>query len=134
MESTINKCIRFADDLGLRPGPDGLFIGRVQGFPVSLKFIDPDDTALLLFGIRHWSPVDSPQVKSINYDDETTGLIAERKIDIEFEDRRAWLTINEGAESIANGQAAHVLNSILRSFKHASLIGDPDVCHYCRQT
>src|SRR6266566_8314887 len=134
MESTASKCASFAKDLGLRRDPDGIFIGRIRGFPIGLRFVDPDGVALLLFEIRHWLKADSPQLKSLTYDEGTSKLIAEKKIEIEFEDQRAWLTINEGSDSMENRVAIGILTSVLQALEKTGAIGDPDLCHYCRKT
>ena len=124
--------IDFVNALGLRPEKDDMFVGRVQGFPVGLKFIDPAGATVLLFQVRHWLKPDSAQITTLTYDSEITELLAGKRIEIEFEEQLAWVTFVDGAQSIENGTALRRLNSILQSFFNAGLIGDTELCHYCR--
>lgn len=125
--------MEFATALGLKPDADGLFIGKVGGFPVGLKFIDPAGACLFLFQIRHWLAQDAPQIKSLTYDSSASQLLADKKIEIEFDDRIAWLTILDANRCLADRSISELLESILNSFQAAGLIGDPDFCHYCQQ-
>ena len=133
MESTADNCLEFAAALGLEPDADGLFAGKVGGFPVGLKFIDPAGACLFLFQIRHWLTKDAPQIKSLTYDSRISQLLADKKIEIEFDDRLAWLTILDANCCLADRPISEVLESVLNSFRGAGLIGDPDLCHYCQK-
>jgi len=128
-----NNCLEFAESLGLEPKTGGLFVGKLRGFPVGLKFIDPAGALLLLFEIRHWLKQDFPATKSITYEPEITQLLAEKKAEIEIEDQIAWLTIKEGSAAIQTGMVTRVLNSVLGTFLKAGFIGDSDLCHYCQK-
>ena len=79
----MSNCVSFANSLGLQPEADGLFIGRILGFPIGLKFIDPTGMPLLLFEVRHWLKADSSQLKSLSYDEEITKSWPKRKSKIE---------------------------------------------------
>lgn len=126
-----NNCEGFAQTLGLKPENDGLFIGKILGFPIGLKFIDPQGVVLFLFQIRHWLTADAPQIKSLSYDEEVTLLLGEKKIQIEFEDRLTWLTLVDMGQCIEAGVVTRLLNSILKTFAKAGFIADPELCHYC---
>jgi hypothetical protein len=132
LEQALNNCEGFAQTLGLESASDDLFIGRIQGFPVGLKFIDPRGAVLLLFQVRHWLPADAPQIKSLVYDEEVARLLAEKKIQIEFDDQIAWLTFVDLGPSVESEAVLRLLNSALRTFAVTGFIGDPDLCHYCR--
>jgi hypothetical protein len=130
---TANNYLSFADDLDLQPGADGLFVGKIRGFPVGLKFIDPPGGLLLLFQVRHWLMAEAPQLKTMAYDTEIKTLLAEKTLDIEFDDRIAWLSFSVGAERVESATVLRVLSSIMEAFESAGLIGDPDLCHYCQK-
>lgn len=133
MENTADNCLEFATALGLKPDADGLFVGKVGGFPVGLKFIDPAGACLFLFQIRHWLTQDAPQIKSLIYDSSTSQLLADKKIEIEFDDRLAWLTILDAERCLADRTISELLESVLNSFQSAGLVGDPELCHYCQK-
>jgi hypothetical protein len=133
MGSTANDCAGFADVLGLEPGAGDLFVGRIRGFPVGLKFIDPAGAVLLLFQVRHWLTGASPQLKSVTYDEEVAKLLAHKSLEIEFDDHIAWLTFSRLGECIQSSEVARLLDSILEAFAKAGFIGDPALCHYCQK-
>lgn len=132
METPPNTCEGFAQTLGLQPESDDLFVGKIQGFPVGLKFIDPQGAVLFLFQVRHWLPADAPQLRSLTYDEVVTKLLAEKKIQIEFDDRIAWLTLVDLGNCVEAEVVTGLLNSVLKTFAQAGFIGDPELCHYCR--
>lgn len=133
METTLSNLTEFASDLGLPPEGDGSFVGKLHGFPVGLRFIDPAGAALLLFEIRHWLKADAPQLKLLVYDEEITELLAGKQIEIEFDEQKAWLTINDRTKLVESDSVARILNSVLQTFAQAGLIGDPELCHYCQK-
>jgi len=133
LQTTTNNYSSFAQALDLQPGADGLFIGKLGGFPVGLKFIDPPGGLLLLFQIRHWLKADAPQLKSVVYDSDITGMLADKKLEIEFDERIAWLTLAVQDDQLESTEVLRALNSVLKSFETAHLIGDPDLCHYCQK-
>ncbi|HEX5222632.1 MAG TPA: hypothetical protein VFZ59_23960 [Verrucomicrobiae bacterium] len=133
MEKQLNNCEGFAKALGLEAATDDLYVGKFRGFPVGLKFIDPHGAILLLFQIRHWQTENSPQVKAVAYGEEIATLLKEKRIQIEIDDRIAWLTISDLGEQLKVDEVAGVLDSVLQSFEKAGLIGDPELCHYCQK-
>ena len=133
METAINKCACFAEALSLRSEADGLFIGKIRGFPIGLKFIEPIGATVLLFHVRHLLSSDSAQLKSLSYDIDITNLINEKKLEIEFDNRIAWLTFIDGNKCMEDGTGLRLLNSVLQTFGKAGLIGDLDLCHYCQK-
>jgi len=133
LQTTTNNYSSFAQALDLQPGTDGLFVGKLRGFPVGLKFIDPPGGLLLLFQIRHWLQADAPQLKSVVYDSEITGMLADKKLEIEFDERIAWLTFAVQEDQLESSEVLRVLNSVLKSLETSQFIGDPDLCHYCQK-
>ena len=129
----LNSYEEFSSALGLKPGSDELFVGRIRGFPVGLKFVESYRGVLLLVQVRHWLPGAAPQLEAISYDDEITTLLAERKIEIDFDDGIAWVTFAEMGNYVEADVVARLLDSILQSFGKAGLIGDAELCHYCRK-
>src|SRR6266581_6478171 len=124
---------RFAQDLGLRPDRDGLVIGKIRGFPIGLKWIDPDVSGLLLLQIRHPLRAGAAELSGIQYSVEIGRLIAEKKLDISVEDRIAWLTFVEGGQHLADGTLLPLLDDVLGAFEKAGLAADSHLCHYCRR-
>jgi hypothetical protein len=92
METLTKNRLEFAAALGLQPGADDLFVGKLGGFPVGLKVIDPNGAPLLLFQVRHWLPADAAQFQAVVYDPEVTRLETEKQLEIELDDRIAWVT------------------------------------------
>src|SRR5690606_2798096 len=60
-------------------------------------------------------------------------LLIEKKLEIELDDRIAWLTFVDGAECVANQMGAPWIESILQTFAKAGLIGESELCHYCHK-
>ncbi|MEY2466204.1 MAG: hypothetical protein QOD03_725 [Verrucomicrobiota bacterium] len=133
MENTINNCANFADALRLKPQKDGIFIGRVHGFPLGLKFIDPSGPMVLLIHARHWLSAEEVREKTLDYESEVKTLIADKKLEIEIDDRIAWFTFVDGVRCVANQVGIRLLESVLQTFAAAGFVGDPEVCHYCRK-
>lgn len=133
MENSTNNCVGFAQALGLTPESDGLFVGKRQGFPIGLKFIDPQGAVLFLFQIRHWLVEGAPQIKLLTYEEEVAKLLAEKKIQIEFDERIAWLTLVDVGQCVEANVVTRLLDSVLRTFAQAGFIGDPELCHYCQK-
>ena len=121
-------------ELKLRPAQGDWFIGRLRGFPVGLKFIGQAGSSLLLFQIRHPLPADAKQLSELHYDKQVAELLADKKMEIEFEDRMAWLTVHDGANRLQDGSVAGLLDAVLRSFELGGLAANLDLCHYCRRT
>ena len=96
MTAAANNFARLADDLGLVAEKESLLIGKIRGFPVGVKCIDPDGSGLLLFQIRHPLPAGAKELSSIQNTSEIERLVAEKKIEISLEDKVAWLTFVEG--------------------------------------
>jgi len=133
MTPAANNFARLADDLGLVAKKEGLFIGKIRGFPVGVKCIDPDGSGLLLFQIRHPLPAGAKELSNIQNTSEIERLVAEKKIEISLEDKLAWLTFVEGAKFLADGSVVRLLNDMFGAFEKAGLAANPDICHYCRQ-
>lgn len=132
MESPTNDYGSFAAGLGLETQVGELFVGTIDGFPVGLKIIGYSN--LLLFQVRHWCSENDSRLKCITYSPEIANEIADKKLQIEFDERIAWLTYNSDSHEIKTTEVRAILNSILAAFKSAELIGDPSVCHYCQKT
>ncbi len=133
MNGVVDESNNLTKALGLRPDKDGLFFGRVRGFPVGLKCIDPAGSGLLLFQIRHPLPADAPELATIQYSANIERLIAGKKLEISIEDRIAWLTFVEGGQHLADGSLIPLLNDVLSAFETAGLASNSHLCHYCRR-
>jgi hypothetical protein len=123
---------RLVNGLGLQPAEDELFIGKLRGFPIALKFIRGESSALLLFQIRHPLPAEARGLSDLCYGDELDRLITEKKVEISMEDRLAWLTLVDGAGHLADGSVLRLLNAVLTAFEKAGLGRNPELCHYCQ--
>lgn len=132
MDAPRNNIASFAESLGLAPAGE-LFVGKRGGFPIGLKVVDPQGAALLLFQVRHWLTSDAPQVKSLAYEGEVSDLLAAKKIEIEFDDRIAWVTMIDLGQTFTSERVSALLDAILKTFAAAGLIGDPGLCHYCQK-
>jgi hypothetical protein len=130
MESS-NDYGTFAADLGLDTQVGDLFVGSIDGFPVGLKIMGYSN--LLLFQIRHWLPENDPRLKSLTYSPEITKEIADKHLQIEFDEKLAWLTFESNAGQIKPDDIRPILDSVLTTFKSAGLIGEPTLCHYCQK-
>src|SRR5689334_19308776 len=96
-----------------------VFFGRRRGFAVGLKVIKPFENPLLLFQVRYPLKADSAEVLAIRYDHSVEELRRDKKLEIEFDDRLAWLTFVEGARYLVEGDIGGPLDSILDSFNAA---------------
>ena len=76
---------------------------------------------------------DAPQLKLLNYDSRIARLVADKKIEIEFDDHLAWLTIVDANQCVEDGPISELLDSVLATFHTAGLIGESDLCHYCQK-
>ena len=132
MDAPGNNIVAFAGSLGLTPSGE-LFVGRRGGFPVGLKVVDPHGAVLLLFQVRHWLLGNAPQLKSLAYEGEVSDLLATKKIEIEFDDRIAWVTMIDLGQTFTSERVGALLDPILKVFGAAGLIGDPELCHYCQK-
>lgn len=134
MDNPEKQCLAFAASLELEPGNGELFFGRAGGFPVGLKFIDPAGVALLLFQVRHLLSADAPALRAVVYSAEVNQLLADKEVEIEFEDKMVWVTFAHGRRWLEKGTGRDLFLSILESFARAGLRQtQPETCHYCRQ-
>jgi hypothetical protein len=133
LETTTYNYLELPNALGLMPDDDGLFVGKVQGFPIGLKIIDEGESPVLLFQIRHWLTKGAPELKALNYDVCLGALLRSKAVEIELEDRFAWFTINNLQACFHLATIPDLVASVLTSFKNAGLIGDESVCHYCHK-
>lgn len=120
--------------LGMEVDADGLLVGKRLGFPVGLKVTEGNGAPVLLFHVRYLGHSDSALIGSLHYSPEVADLIANKKLDIEFDDRLAWLTFLDATAQLQNGSLPALLDSVLASFVEAGLGGNDDLCHYCRRT
>ena len=120
--------------LGLKAEAGDLLIGKLRGFPVGLKVTEANGAPLLLFQVRHLCPAKSDQVKTVRYAEPVNELMETKALDIDFDDRLAWLTFLNASAQLADGSLPSLVDSILASFAGAGLGGNDDLCHYCRRT
>src|SRR6266516_1062339 len=132
MNEVTDQCGRLVNGLGLQPAKDELFIGKLRGFPLALKFIGGASSALLLFQIRHPLPAKAQELSDPCYGDELDRLITEKKVEISMEEKLAWFTLVDGAEHLADGSVLRLLNAVLTAFEKAGLGRNPELCHYCQ--
>ena len=132
MNEVTDQYGRLVNGLGLQPAEDELFIGKLRGFPIALKFIRGESSALLLFQIRHPLPAKAQELSDLCYGDELDRLITEKKVEISMEDKLAWFTLVDGAEHLADGSVLRLLNAVLTAFEKAGLGRNSELCHYCQ--
>jgi hypothetical protein len=120
-----------ANALGLEPGQGGMFIGRIHEFPVGLKHTGAGDLLLVLFELRHLRPSGAKEFSNVQYDGEVQRLIADKKLEIELENKIAWLTFPKAVEQLADKSIPRLVESVLGSFAAADLGGNNKTCHYC---
>ena len=118
-------------ELTLSPAQGDLFVGKLRGFPVGLKFVESADSVLLLFQIRHPLLVNAKETASIQFGEEIIRLMEQKQIEIEFEDKLIWLTFVNGRDFLENGMAKELLDQVLSALEKAGLAAQPDICHYC---
>jgi hypothetical protein len=119
--------VGFSDSSG-----DVLF-GKVRGFPVGFKLIDPFGAPLGLFHVRHPFEAKSRQVESIQLPSDASQLVAEKQLEIEHQDRTAWLSFINCRERLIHGEVRSILDRILEAFANSGLSENADLCHYCRR-
>lgn len=132
MESTVDISA-FAASLGLTRLEGDVFYGNRRGFAVGFKVINPLDNPLLLFQVRYPLNSDSAEVKSIRYDGAVEELQKEKQLEVEFDDRLAWITFVDGAKHLLEDSVSKTLDSILNSFTTAGLGRNSSLCHYCQR-
>lgn len=132
METTIDISA-FATSLGLTQVEGEVFYGKRHGFAVGFKVINPLENPLLLFQVRHPLKADAPEVQAIRYDNAVETLQQDKKLEIEFDDRLAWVTFVDGAKHLLEESAGKLLDSILDSFTTAGLGRNGSLCHYCQR-
>lgn len=131
MSATLERCALLAQSLDLAPVTPDTFMGKRRGFPLSLRCIDPEGNPLLLFQIRHPLVGDARTGATVAYEGAVGGLIADKRVEVEVEDRVAWLTLVEGASHLEDHSVGPILDSVLGSFEKAGFAAKPDLCHYC---
>src|SRR5579872_7170973 len=99
--------------LGLQPCNAELFIGKVRGFPVGLKFIGVDDSMVLLFQIRYPMDAESNTVSKLAYGTEVNRLISDKGLEISVENRVAWVSFFEGGKHITSNSVPRILNQVI---------------------
>lgn len=130
---TTNNCSGLTESLGLQPGGDDMFVGRLRGFPVGLKVIGSGGSELLLFQVRHLCSSEAKEVSRIQYPDEVAQLVAEKQVEIEFENKVAWVTFVDAGERLDDDSVGRLIESVLNSFVEAGVSGNSEVCHYCQR-
>ena len=130
METTIDIA-EVAKLMGFTDVSGDVFFGKVRGFPVGFKLIDPSGYPLALFHIRHPFDAKSTQVAAIKYQSEVADLISEKKLEIDHQDKIAWVSLPNCTEQLVNDGVRLILNSVLDSFTLAGLAEKSDLCHYC---
>ena len=133
MQSTTIEPSDLVANLGLRSGDGDLFVGKRTGFPIGLKFLGSVDSLLLLFQIRLITAPSENDLSHIRYIPEVSELIEEKKLEIEFDNRIAWVSFPNAAELVASKAVPRLLDAILASFSAAGLPKKPDLCHYCQR-
>lgn len=119
------------NELALGPGEGGLFVGKLRGFPLGLKFIESAGSVLLLLQIRHPFLAQTKEVSSVQFCDEILRLMEQKKITIEFEDKLVWLTFVNAEDYLENGMVKRLLDETLSALEKAGLAPLPDICFYC---
>jgi len=87
MNDSLQRFDALTQELQLVPGDDGNYIGHLNGFPIGLKFIDPEGSGLLLFHTRHLLPAEAKELASVAYDSEIISLVEEKRLEITHDDR-----------------------------------------------
>ncbi len=123
----------FATSLGLTQVEGDVFYGKRGGFTVGFKVINPLENPLLLFQVRYPLMADSSEVNSIRYEPSVEELRNEKKLEVEFDDRLAWVTFVDGAKHLLEDSVGKLLDSILNSFTTAGLGRNGSLCHYCQR-
>lgn len=132
MEATIDIST-FATSLGLTRVEGDVFFGKRSGFAVGFKVINPLENPLLLFQVRYPLMADSPEVNSIRYEPSVEELRKDKKLEVDFDDRLAWVTFVDGAKHLLEDSVGKLLDSILNSFTTAGLGRNGSLCHYCQR-
>lgn len=132
METTIDISA-FAASLGLNQAEGDIFYGKRRGFVVGFKVINPLENPLLLFQVRYPLKADSAEVQSIRYDSSVEVLRKDKNLEVEFDDRLAWVTFVDGAKHLLEDSVGKLLDSILDSFTTAGLGRNGSLCHYCQR-
>ncbi len=132
METTID-IFAVATSLGLTRVEGDVLYGKRRGFAVGFKVINPLENPLLLFQVRYPLKADSSEVQSINYEDVVEELRKDKKLEVEFDDRLAWITFVDGAKHLLEDSVGKLLDSILDSFTTAGLGRNGNLCHYCQR-
>jgi hypothetical protein len=124
----VEKLVR---EMGLKPGENGLFYGKLKGFPVGFKLVESGGLGTALFQVR--SPFDAAQKVSgkLSYGDEVDELIASDKVEVSLENRVVWVTIVDGVGALADGSAKRIFSIVVDVLEKADLKGESDRCHYC---
>jgi hypothetical protein len=132
LDQTINLT-DIAKSWGMTDRDGELFYGRVKGFPVGFQVIDPQTLPLLLFQVRHPLAADAAELKAIRYGNEVMRMMADKKVEIEFDRQIAWITFVDAFDLLQRGEVKRVLDDILNSFSAAGLAKSPELCHYCQK-
>ncbi len=132
METTIDISA-FATSLGLTQVEGDVFFGKRREFAVGFKVINPLENPLLLFQVRYPLKANSPEVQSIRYEAAVEELRKDKKLEVEFDDRLAWVTFVDGAKHLLEDSVGKLLDSILNSFTTAGLGRNGSLCHYCQR-
>lgn len=119
--------------MGLTRLEGDVFYGKRHGFAVGFKVINPLDNPLLLFQVRYPLGADSKEVQSVQYDSAVEKLQKEKQLEVEFDDRLAWITFVNGAKHLLEDTVGKTLDSILDSFTKAGLGRNGSLCHYCQR-
>jgi hypothetical protein len=104
-----------------RKNRDGNYIVHLNGFPIGLKFIDPEGSGLLLFHTRHLLSAEAKELASVAYDSEIISLVEGKQLEIAHDDRIAWVTLIEGASHLTDGSVRSLLEKVLAALAAAGL-------------
>ncbi len=118
--------------LGLRAYDQELFIGRIRGFPVGIKFIGSNSALLLLCQIRYPIDAETKGIRKLDWGAEVDELISQKKIEISVEDKITWLTVPNSGPLIGANSVVGILDAVVTGLEKAGLAGIQDKCHYCQ--
>lgn len=123
----------FAASLGLTQQEGEVFFGQRRGYAIGFKVINPLENPLLLFQVRHPLKADATEVQTLKYSADVESLKEAKEVEIELDDRLAWITFVHGGEHLLDGSLPKLLDSILDSFTAAGFSLNASLCHYCQR-
>jgi hypothetical protein len=131
MESPAQTFGEVARSLGLRYAGQDAFYGKVQGFPTSLKIIDPAGAELCLIEAKFPSHLAELHKGDLSFEEPLASLIRAGKAETSLEKRSVWLTLNEGGKEVRDGRISELIRNFFEGIERAGFGKYADQCHYC---